>query len=405
MFRFLSLATLTLLCPVTGTAQEYLDAFVPLSANDSPTKLVALLITDDDAIAWSELSSEDEAGGEATISLWCETSFRQTLKKVVAMRPDLEERLIVQRAAVGTPAILTRGEKRPWPPRAVVAVMDTNYRLLALAVGVPRARKMIGLIEDAEETRTILALHESNPKSLGESVAERAAERIDRAYGSVLRQELAEYDWEKTLAIADPSWAAQYGRVAAELDPVYRFDARLRFELSESGDPFRLRVLEQHIEPRGDWCDTIAPFVLGRPALKVLPPIIDSVWMETPVFSTSPSEHEELLRWFTTERENSLVVLAVKPPLLARQIPWPPPRVDDGKLSGRSWKALEAAMSKHAFRTVDAAELAVVLQSQDEQSIDLTLPSRVRYVFFENGVSRTFVIREGDLPAKFLRRF
>ncbi|MEL6105109.1 MAG: hypothetical protein AAFU85_03700 [Planctomycetota bacterium] len=402
MFRILCIATLTLLRPDLLWAQEYAAPFEPITASES-TKLVVLLISDEDAAAWSDKTAA--ADDEGTPALWCEASFRRSVREAVAMRPELRRQLVIQRFAAGKPAILTGGATPPWPRRAVTAITDVNYRLLALAVGVPRTRDFAALLEDAEETRTMLNLYGGEPKRLGESIAERAIDRVDRAYTSVLRAELADFPWAESLAADDPSWSAKYARVANEMEPVYRFDARLRFELNDTGDPIRLRALEQHTEPRSDWCLAVAPFIVGRPATQVLPAVIDSIWMETPHGEAFAPDREELTKWFNSERENSLIVLAIEPPLLHRQRPWPPPEPETQRRAGRGWKALETAMSKHAFHTVDAPELTLLLEIAQTQPIELNLPRRVRYIFLERGSSRAFPIREGDLPAKFLKRF
>ncbi|MEO1527574.1 MAG: hypothetical protein AAFX06_19265 [Planctomycetota bacterium] len=399
MFRILSLVALTLVTSPAAFSQEFSTPFEPLSAIGSGSKLVLMLVTDEDAFA---AGSDVEAESR---ELWCERSLLTSVASLLEQRPELKERLELQKFAAGTPAILTGGHARPWPRRVVIVITDGSYRLLSFVVGVPQTRELTKLIEDAEETLAILRLNDSNPKLLAEALADRTEERVDRAYVAVMRQEMAEYVWGDTLTDADETWRRKFMGVAHEFDPVYRFDAKLRFELEDSGDAIRLRALEQHLEPRRGWCDTISPFIVGRPANQALPTIIDSVWNETPVLPKSVTDHEELLSWYKTQRDNSMVVLAIRPPLMARQKSWPPPTEQKGKLAGRGWSALEKAMSAHPFRTVDASELATLMSNHGEQVFDFLLPSRARYVFFEPGKERTFVIREGDLPAKFLRRF
>ena len=404
MPRFLIVATWTFFLAANGQTQEVLEPFAPVSSVDGP-KWIVVLITDEDSLAWTEGGYGDK-DNEETPRLWCEQSVRDSMASVLRDRPALKGQLLFQRFAAGTPSILTGGKQRPWPRRAILAICDSSYRLLGFSVGVPQTMELHRMLEDAQESLAILNLHPSAPKRIAELLADRAADRIDRSYTAALRQEMADFNWEPPVDESDPAWPLQYARVANELNPIYQFDAKLRFELQDNGDPLRLRALEQHIEARNGWCQAIAPFCVRQPADGALPSIVDSVWMETPIFPPSvASDDDELTSWFKTQRENSLVVLAIRPPLLQRQIPWPPPMPLDAKRAGRSWRALEKAMSEHSFRTVDAAELAMLLHSQDEQPIDLTLPSRARYVFFEKGDRRSFVIREGDLPAKFLRRF
>ena len=62
-------------------------------------------------------------------------------------------------------------------------------------------------------------------------------------------------------------------------------------------------------------------------------------------------------------------------------------------------------MSHHPFRTISHEQLAALLRSDDHSPIELEGQGRVRYVYFEPNKRRTFVIRENELPGKYIRQF
>lgn len=382
------------------------EPFSGLSASETESKLIVFLITDEDPFAWTKAkldqADKNRLGGGPDV--WCGREFRRSFQKLFVSRPDLKDRCIAQRVVAGLPFNLTGGVRRTLPPRAMVAICDGNYRLASLAVGVPEPDDLLRLIEDAQENLTLLELHEGDPAKMGAQILDRTNSRVRRVYSESLTRLAEQMRWDETLSPIDDAWIAKYATFIADLNPSYLFDVQLRFGLSDTSDLIRLIVLEQHTETRRDWCDTIAPYIVGRPMRELMNPLIDTTWGFPVVVNADKSQHQETLRWFSTRRDNAIVVLAIKPTYLDRNIVWPPPSVSRNPLAKLDWNALETAMSHHAFRTVSTEELAVLLRESDELPINLLSPVRARYLIFQPGKKRIEVIRENDLPGKFLKR-
>ncbi|MCO8121384.1 hypothetical protein NHH03_06515 [Stieleria sp. TO1_6] len=394
--------------PPPAPADELIfrEPFSGLSASEIESKLIVFLITDEDPFLWSkaklERADKNRLGGGPDV--WCGGDFRQSFAKMVEERPDLKDRIIAQRIVAGLPSNLTGGNARSLPPRVMIAICDGNYRLLNLCVGMPDGPGLIQVLEDAEENRALLELNDQDPEKLGLAISQRTRNRVRRIYDQALTQLHENTAWDDSLGQIDSAWIAKFGRLAVELQPVYLLDVKLRFSLSDLNDLIRLIVLEQHTETRRNWCDTIAPYVVGRPLREIINPLVDVIWATPSVVHVETSEHTDVLRWFSSRRENVTLVLAIEPALIDRGQVWPPPNISGNRNARQDWAALETAMSKHPFRTVDAEELAVVLRENDEMPIDLNLPSRTRYIIFEPGKKKMFLIREGDLPGKFIQR-
>ena len=385
---------------------EFRDPFATLSASEIRDKLVVFLITDDDPFDWTKASLEkaDRSRLGTSRDVWCGQDFRRSFSKLFALRPDLKDRCIVQRVPAGLPKRLTGGVATTLPRRAVVAICNGNYQLLNLCVGVPDPTELISRIEDAEEVKTQISLHKGDPEKLSQMTMDRTRERVRRMYKETIAKLTEAMAGDESLVAVDEAWIAKYVRFVSELNPIYLFDVKLRFGLDDPSDLIRLLVLEQHCETREDWCESIAPFVVGRPMQDLMNPLVDTTWGTPAVIKTDAAEHEELLRWFSTQRENATLVLSIKPTYLDRDLPWPPPNVNRVTLGTRDWVALEKAMSNHPFRAVSAEELAVVLREGDEMPIHLLAPSRARYIVFQSDKRKPFVIREADIPGKFIKR-
>ena len=382
------------------------EPFSGLSASEVESKLIVFLITNEDPFAWTEAkldkADKNRLGGGPDV--WCGADFRRAFEKLFEGRPDLKNRCIVQRVVAGLPTNLTGGRPRALPQRAIVGVCDGEYRLLSFAVGVPQAEDLIRLIEDAEENRTLLSLHEDNAEQFGTETVARTRERVRRVYREALDRLVEQFGWDESLYQIDQAWVSKFANLVSELKPIFLFDAKLRFGLNDASDLVRLVVLEQHCETRRDWCETISPFLIGRPMRDVIEPIVDTTWGVPTVLEINQEKHEDLLRWFSSQRDQSIVVLSIQPALLDRSFLWPPPNISGNKNSKRDWIALEITMSRHLFRSVTAEELAVLLQANQEPPIDLFVPARARYIFFEPNKKKPVIIRESDIPGKFFKR-
>ena len=381
------------------------EPFSGLSASEIQSKLIVFLITDEDPFQWTKakLDKADKSRLGGGPDVWCGPDFRRSFQKLFVKRPDLKDRCIAQRVVAGLPANLTADVARTLPPRAITAICDGQYRLLHFSVGVPEPDDLIQMIEDAEENKALVQLHPDAPAAIGKAVMERTNKRVRRVYREALAGLAEPMSGDESLAV-DEAWISKYARFVSALNPSYLFDVRLRFGLSDTSDLVRLIVLEQHCETRRDWCDSLAPYIIGRPMRTIMNPLVDTTWGIPAVLDINKEDHEEILTWFSSRRENSFVVLAIKPTHLDRDVAWPPPNISRNPLAKRSWSELETVMSNHPFRSVSAEELAVVLRENNEMSINLLAPARARYVIFEPGKKKLTVVRESDLPGKFIHR-
>lgn len=384
---------------------EFREPFSGLSASEIESKRIVFLITDEDPFEWTKAkldkADKNRLGGGPDV--WCGADFRRSFVKLLSARPDLKDRCIAQRVVAGLPGNLTGDAPRTLPSRAIVAICDGQYRLLNFSVGVPEPDDLLHLIEDAEENKSLLELHEGSPAKIGEAILARTNNRVRRIYRESLARLSEQMNWDESIQMVDDAWISKYARFVSELQPSYLFDVKLRFALSDTSDLVRLMVLEQHCETRKDWCDSLAPYVVGRPMRELINPLVDTTWGVPAVVDIADTSHEEPLRWFSSRRDNSTIVLAIKPNYLDRDLVWPPPDIKRAS-ANRGWTALETAMSKHAYRSVTAEELAVILRENQELSIDLLVPARARYVIFEPGKKKLFVVRESDVPGRFISR-
>ncbi len=419
VFRFLVFLSVTSFlfgaglsrCSAQGPEEEveglvFSDPFAALSASEIESKLIVFLITDDDSEIWTRLRLDraDKARLGVSMDVWCGREFRRAFQKLFESRPDLKGRCIAQRIAAGIPMNLRGDVPSALPKRAIVAICDGQYRLLNFSVGVPDAEDLVYQIEDAEENQALLNLHQGSVEKVTAAVIERTKNRVRRLYGDALSRLEHPMSGDESLYDIDEAWILKYAAFVSEIRPSYLYDVKLRFGLDAASDFVRLLVLEQHCETRRNWCDVVAPYLVGRPARDLINPLTDITWAVPAVIETEAEEHEEVLRWFDSQRKNDTLVLAVKTTYLDRNIAWPPHDLSGKVNSKQDWNALETVLSKYPFRTVTAEQLSVVLRENDEPSVDLFGSSRVRYVVFELGKNLPMVIRESDVPVKYVNR-
>ncbi|MEM6474472.1 MAG: hypothetical protein AAF802_33375, partial [Planctomycetota bacterium] len=114
-------------------------------------------------------------------------------------------------------------------------------------------------------------------------------------------------------------------------------------------------------------------------------------------------ETERLSEWVASLRDHSLVAIDLEPTGRRKSLPWPP-QTGVKLAKGRTWKDLDFALSEHPRKQIDAEQLASLWLALDERPIDLAVPSAVRHILFEPGRPKPTLIREGDIPGKFIRR-
>ena len=393
----------------------FVSPFATLTAKDAESKLVFLLVSDQPAQLPDRANAARGGDAEAPPDVWFLKDFQIALKQVVQRRPDLKDRMVGQQVFAGLPSLLngspsgrnpSRGDSvRSLPSRGLVLVCDGNYRLLSFLVGVPQSDSLARLIEDSEETRSLLSLQEKAPQRFMTTLINRARGRVTRNYDRVLAQWSQNDAGSESLGETGAEWQGQFRSLVTDLRPIYLFDVKLRFALSDASDLVRLIILEQHCETRRDWCDSVIPWVAGRPTKEIIQPLVECIWEMPAVIRTGPGEHAKLLEWFDSRRAAGTVTLAIHPDFISGQQPWPPPETNPNKIANRGWPDLEALMGKQPIRMVNAAELAVVLAHSGDGPINLTQPTRGRYVVFTKSQRSPVVIRESDLPGKFFRYF
>jgi hypothetical protein len=399
---FLALAT-TGDQPVADDTLDWQTAFSPLSAKNTERSLAVILITIDEAI-----ESPTEEGAKLDAKLWCRLLFERMYRRSLQARRDLADHCNLQFLPAGVSKSLTAGKPRSRPARAIVAICDAKYRLLSLTVGVPEADEFLTIIEDAQQVRSFLELQGREKGKIAAAIAERSMKRLTRLWRGALKEMLAAVDVGKDDAAEPAAESSELlisllSRIAISFEEVYSVDVKLRFGLTEVTDRRRLVVLEQHPETRRPWCESMMPFVAGSDFTETWIPLTEAVWHTDVV--THDVDIQELLRWWDTHSQSDTVAVAIEPPLLARQRPWP--AVDVGGVADRrglGWQDLQKLLLEVPFRNIDASELTALIRARDLAPVDITVPTRARYLAYEPGNRKPWAIREGDVPGKHISR-
>ncbi len=370
-----------------------------------------MAITNDDPF-FDESSDRDRNKVESQV--WCADVLARSVRKAKQSRADLRDRLSLQSVAAGMPAALTGGELRNQPARAVVAICDGNYRLLAFTAGVPDTAVLLTLIEDAEEVRSLRQMHERASEQLVAAIAQRSGERISRLWRSALEEMLVAMgagnlgagNLNENADIPGAMAQRQLGRLTLLWETyaaTYAADVKLRFGLTEAADRTRLVILEQHPQTRRPWCESMIPFFADNDFSTLWKPLCESLWGIEPIVKNVDAT--ELLDWWDSQIETDAVVLSLLPPPLFRRDPWPPADLDGTTTKrGIGWHDLQQLVVQLPHRTIDAQQLSVLIRSRDLTAVDIQLPTTARYLFFEPKKKTAVVIRQGDPPGRFVAR-
>jgi hypothetical protein len=385
--------------------------FEAISASTTVSPLVFIVITNDDPL--DDLSGDAAAKSQTDkpAILWCKPIIESVFKRVLRSRPDLKDHYVLQPIAAGTPKLLTNGIDRTQPERAMLALCDSDYRLLALQIGVPDIDEMLTLIEDAQFVQTLQNNVGNDHADLAkrfDGVTEYNSKRMPRlwreavdAMKKIVRQNVEEDDDQ--IVESDSLKRRALARIGESFEETYLQDVKQRFAFDDASDRVRLAVIEQHTQARQPWCDAMLPFVEGSNFKENWTVFAELVWKQSPV--TRHNQSQELLNWWDSNAERKMVVLALDPPILKTLRPWPPIDVDSiADKRNLGWTDLENAASKHPYRHVNAEQLATLMRARNLKPIDIELPSRARYIVFDPKRSSGVVIREGDLPAKHIGR-
>lgn len=381
------------------------NPFETISASKADESLVLILITNEDPFVASERAKKTKKQvradqGTSNPPVWCANVLALSYRKAIEQRGDLRERLTLQSIAAGLPKELTGGDSRNAPARAVLALCDGNYRLLAFMVGVPDVDDLLTLIEDGEDVVAIGQLDSEHPQQIVHKIAQRSSERMSRLWrGSLEEMAVAMQSDEDGVAESKELLNARLRLLSETFEPTYLADVRLRFGLTESTDQTRLIVLEQHPETRRPWCESMIPFIAGSDFLETWGVLVESIWGHQPI--SHDAEAEDLLSWFDLQTNTDSVVLSLQPPLHLQRLPWPPITEKGGRKRGVGWQDVHALAVEHPFRSVDAQQLAVLIRARDLNAVDIHRPSMARYLFLEPKRKRAIVVREADPPGRF----
>jgi hypothetical protein len=393
--------------PSSDEPIRWQEPFEAISTSKTGDALVLVVITNEDPFLNQELleqAAKKAAAGKLDQNppVWCADVLTLACRKALDRRADLRGRLTLQSIAAGLPKELTGGQTRNTPSRAVIALCDGDYRLLALTVGVPDTDDLLTLIEDGEDVATMRQLHADDEQSIVKAIAERSHQRVSRLWRGALEEILVAMQGDRGgdegAANAQRDFDGRMRLLSETFDPPYLADVKLRFGLTESTDQTRLVILEQHPEARQPWCDAMIPFIAGSDVAVVWRELVESIWGHQPI--TSDADAKELLDWFDLLTKTEAVVLSLESPVHSRRVPWPPV-TDRFANRGIGWQGVHALALEHPFRSVDRQQVAALIHTRDLNAVDIQRPSTARYLFFDPKKKHPLVVREGDPPGRF----
>lgn len=368
----------------------------------SENELILLVITND--LPWPSRATGrqrvDELRQESTY--WCKKEIDHAVRSLNTDHPRLASKLRFQSISAGLPMELTGGKSDESPSRAVVAVCDNQYRLLSFVVGVPDANELASMIEDAEETSVLIQHTKDDPQTVIDRLADRSRSRINRRFRSVLADIVsAARSGGNDDDYADPQVLRNSIRmVALDIDPIYSLDAKLRFAIHDPSDLIRLQVLEQHVETRRPWCETMLPFVVGVSFIDTWQPLVESIWGHPPI--TEQSVDTDLHLWVRSRSDSNSIVLMIESPMKLKHLNWPPVN-DPTDRRSVAWNDAHTQALKNSFRVVSVGNLANLIREFELKPINLYQPTFVRYLILQPKTLTPIVIRPSDPPNRFRR--
>ena len=380
-------------------------AFAPVSAGQASETLILLLITNDDGFIDRSAPGGEQPEAEpeeVAQHAWCARDIEQTCKLVVKSRPDLEQRLRFQSIFAGIPSELTGGATINSPARVVLFVCDGNYKLLALTAGIPNQDKLLTLLEDAQEVKTLLDFNDSDPSKVTDAIVQRSKQRIGRLWNQKLQHIAQTAARERDLilegAAAPMPTLVRLQQLFLALQPTYMQDVKTRFGLSKDLDARRLVILEQHSESRDPWCQSVMPFIIGMDVQKDWQMFVELLWNQYAI--PTGSDQTELLAWFDEQRNAGPLVLAITAPSYLQHKRWPPNASKSQR--GTSWQQTHDVATEFPFRAITPQQLTELIRQREFKSINCASPSMVRYLLVSPDNRLPQIIREQDPPARFL---
>jgi hypothetical protein len=398
--------------PPKESALNWQAPFTVLSAENPDSKLVLMLVTNDDAFyKYPAAANKPVAGRLPGVAQqaghvyqgWCAAEFHRTCEQVLKLRPDLKDKISLQSVLAGTPSELSGGHAHTSPKRVVCFLCDKHYKLLALSIGIPNADDLLTLIEDAQEVKILAGLNGTNTDQMSEAIVQRSKKRLGRHWNMKLREVVEVKEQADALiragAVEPAPTVLPMRKLVSALQPTYNYDAQTRFGLSTGPDARRLIILEQHSETRYSWCQTILPFIAGMDVQLNWHLFVELLWQQCAV--TAGGDQTDFLRWFDEQKTLAPFVMAVEPPSHVQHLPWPPTVVPKNR-RGTSWHTTHDAATEFSFRTINTEQLTALVRKRDLQPIAFFSPSMIRYLFVSPNNRLPHLIRENDPPARFL---
>ncbi|MEM9589135.1 MAG: hypothetical protein AAGA03_17775 [Planctomycetota bacterium] len=378
--------------------------FTAHSTGQNEHPLVLLVVTDDDCYVANETP------------LWCDASLHMRWGSLLQQRPGLHKSMVVQRLRAGPPSFM-RGQTKPRPGQRVLMLLcDPQYRLLGLSVGLPDTEGFLQLIEDAEETASILQLAGDDDQSSLEQLADRTRQRAYRLWREAFDLAWTEFRDGDYAAKSDESRKEpqamllamnarlRLGLIDRLLSPTYATDVRRRFHVDWSANRARLIALEQHAETRQAWCDAVTPMLVGTESEILWRPLTELVWGQ-PTITRQPL-NQEIASWWKTNHPDSTVSLT---PTSEFRLSDPPDPVAATGLSDKAakrvsqgWQQLQDLLLQHPHRTISLDQLAALYADQELPSVDLLLPQAARHLLFTANRPIPMMIRPNELPGKYI---
>ena len=350
--------------------------------------------------------TDDDETTDAS-QFWCRKDFDHSIRAAARVRSDIPTICRFQSLGAAASKHVSGGASRSQSMRAITAVCDPSYRLLALSVGVPTGDELLAMIEDAQQVQTLLGLSQDQRPKLVQAVSERSDARLSRMWRSAMKQALDSIDSTKNLLGAttfdsEDVFRKQLVRIAMNLQEVYHADVKNRFDLRDATAVNRLLALEQSLQTREPWCDALMPLLAGVNLEQHWMDLAEMVW-RTDVGSTKVDAADLLTWWDEQVSREPMVVLRISPPTLMQAVPWPPGG-DAGEKRGMGWNDLVEKLAKQPTREVDSRVLAHLIQERGLAAVDLWIPSRLRYLVYDPQSKKSLLIRQRDIPAQHIGR-
>lgn len=390
----------------------------PISVEPGDRSLVLIMITNDVPVAAS-----DDGGPQQ----WCTFLINDAIRGIVSERPDLKAGLLFQNHTAGLPVTLTGGEPRISPEKALLAICDPNYRLLNFAVGVPTADELLTLVEDAQSVQGTMDLNKtaadvmSDDQRVVKDVVESSEPKLSRLWKLLLRSNLKQIVQRDSEAadeganLLDPrrQLAKRIQFLSDSYHEPYLLDARTRFGLSDLSDFRRLRILEQHVETRSQWCNAMLPFLAGQDVRLFWRSLAEAVWQQPTVDLESTEairNSKDVAAWWDSLSESETVVLSLNQATALSQdqrLPMDEAVADSerGKKRGApTWNDLSKHIQEHPTRSVSADALAALIDARGLDLIDIQRPAEIRFLIYPANTKTPVIVRQNDQPGITLSR-